>query len=312
MTDVLTVGALGSVLLTRWKTIAMFVLMGLLGGVAYGLLAPASYTSKAVLFVIAAPSEKDGYYQATQFAEKRAATYPALLTAPEVLERTRAKLDLDMPASALIPLLTATNPTDSSLVEVAASAPAPQRAQQLAGSAAEFLADYAVELEANGTKAGSVTIKMAVPARTPKYPSSPSSLVLGALGGLSGAALGVITVLFLNAVRRRPRLGGGSTRQSAAGATLEGDPTGPKPSRDSSDTNEEGHPRTGRQRKHRRAHAAAGPVVADDIAQTVETAKGSPVVIADHNEARPLDRTRGTESNAVRSTARQPTFARGR
>ena len=209
MTDVLTVGALGNVLLTRWKMLVAFVVLGVLAGIAYGMAAPSTYTSKAVLFVIATPADKDGYYQAAQFAEKRAATYPALLTAPEVLDRTRSSLGLDMPASALIPMLTATNPTDSSLVEVAATASTPELAAQLAGTAAQNLADYAVDLEDSGNNRGAVTIKLAVPAREPQYPSSPSSLMLGALGGLAGGALGVVAALSLNALRRRPRSSGG-------------------------------------------------------------------------------------------------------
>ncbi len=209
MTDVLTVGALGNVLLSRWKMLVTFVVLGVVAGIAYGMTAPSTYTAKAVLFVIATPAEKDGYYQAAQFAEKRAATYPALLTAPEVLDRTRSSLGLDMPASALIPMLTATNPTDSSLVEVAATAGTPELASQLAGTAAQNLADYAVDLEASGNSGSAVTIKLAVPAREPQYASSPSPLVLGALGGLAGGALGVVAALTTNALRRRPRSSGG-------------------------------------------------------------------------------------------------------
>ena len=78
MTDVLTVGVLGTILLTRWKLIVAFIVLGVGAGITYGILTPATYTSKAVLFVIATPSEKDGYYQSAQFAEKRAATYPSL------------------------------------------------------------------------------------------------------------------------------------------------------------------------------------------------------------------------------------------
>ena len=230
MTDVLTVGALGSMLLTRWKLIVAFVVLGVGAGVAYGMLAPASYTSKAVLFVIATPADKDGYYQAAQFAEKRAATYPALLNAPEVLDRTRTALDLDMPASALIPMLTATNPTDSSLVEVSATAGTPELAQQLAGTAAQYLADYAVDLEDSGTKVGAVTIKMAVPAREPQYPSSPSPMVLGALGGLAGGALGVVAALTANAWKRRPRSGGKGKAAAVSAPVVSAGPADAGPS----------------------------------------------------------------------------------
>lgn len=203
MTDVLTVGALGSVLINRWRLVLASVALGVVAGVAYGMLAPATYTSKAVLFVIAAPADKDAFYPAAQFAEKRAATYPALLSAPQVIERTRTALDLDLPASALIPMLTATNPTDSSLIEVTAMASTPKLAQDLAGTAAQSLADYAVVLEDSGTKVGAVSIEMAVPAREPLYPSSPSPKVLGALGALAGGALGVMAALVATAMRRR-------------------------------------------------------------------------------------------------------------
>lgn len=225
MTDVLTVSALGSLLLNRWKVLVAFVLIGAGAGVAYGLLAPASYTARAVLFVIATPAG-GAYYQSAQFAEKRAATYPALLTAPEVLDRTRTQLDLDVPASALIPMLTATNPTDSPLVEVTATARTPELAQQLAGAAAQNLADYAVDLESGGTEEGAVTIKLAVPARQPLYPSSPSPLVLGALGGLAGGALGVVVALTTNAWNRRPRSGGKRTAALASASAASGGPAG--------------------------------------------------------------------------------------
>ncbi|HYN65800.1 MAG TPA: Wzz/FepE/Etk N-terminal domain-containing protein [Ornithinibacter sp.] len=237
MTDVLTVGALGSMLLTRWKLIVAFVVLGVGAGMAYGMLSPASYTSKAVLFVIATPADKDGYYQAAQFAEKRAATYPALLSAPEVLDRTRTALDLDLPASALIPMLTATNPTDSPLVEVAATAGTPVLAKELAGTAAQYLADYAVDLEESGTNVGAVRITMAVPAREPQYPSSPSPLVLGALGGLAGGALGVIAALLTNAWKRRPRSAGDGKAPAAVPAASGGAP-------DSSAAGHSGHATT--------------------------------------------------------------------
>lgn len=228
MTDVLTVGALGSVLLSRWKMLVVFVVLGMAAGVTYGMLAPATYTSKAVLFVIAGPADKDGYYQAAQFAEKRAATYPALLSAPQVIDRTRDRLQLNLTPAALISMLSASNPTDSSLVEVAATAGNPQLARDLADTAADYLSSYAVELEATATKQAAVTIKKAVPAREPQFPSSPSPMVLGALGGLAGAALGVVAALVSTAWRRRPRRPAdvGASDLTAAAAASSG---GPRP-----------------------------------------------------------------------------------
>ncbi len=294
MTDVLTVGALGSMLLARWKLIAAFVVLGVGAGVAYGMLAPSTYTAKAVLFVIATPADKDGYYQAAQFAEKRAATYPALLSAPEVLDRTRTALDLDLPASALIPMLTATNPTDSSLVEVAATAATPVLAQQLAGTAAQYLADYAVDLEDSGTKVGAVTIKMAVPAREPQYPSSPSPFVLGVLGGLAGGALGVVVALTANAFGRRPRGGAG------ARATL----SAPAASEEPADTGADG--RSGHVKApggaHAPGHAPQTPpaTLTDDAGAAHRRATDGP---ADSTSDGPGEEPQATDADVGRPTA---------
>jgi tyrosine-protein kinase len=317
MTDVLTVGALGSVLLARWKLIVTFVVTGLVAGATYGMLAPATYTSKAVLFVIAGPADKDGYYQAAQFAEKRAATYPALLSAPQVIDRTRERLQLNLPPATVISMLSASNPTDSSLVEVAATAGNPQLAQDLADTAADYLASYAVELEATATKQTAVRITKAVPAREPQFPSSPSPMVLGALGGLAGAALGVVAALVSTARRRRPRrsadvsaidLGGAasgpsggprprdphpptvSTRMTGTAEPADDDPAQPaadwvgaaEPTDAPSSTPDQpGAPRShavaGRVRRWRRAHAPAGPARVDAPAFPV----GEPLVAPD-------------------------------
>ena len=303
MTDVLTVGALGNVLLTRWKMLVAFVVLGVLAGIAYGMASPSTYTSKAVLFVIATPADKDGYYQAAQFAEKRAATYPALLTAPEVLDRTRSSLGLDMPASALIPMLTATNPTDSSLVEVAATAGTPELAAQLAGTVAQNLADYAIDLEDSGNNRGAVTIKLAVPAREPQYPSSPSPLMLGALGGLAGGALGIIAALTTNALRRRPRSAGGeaavpadhsaSRRETAPSASAR-----PHPWRRAAEPTGRTHPAPTTRRMPatralpRRRSSAPSPPPLIDAARAPTTTPSSPPADARPSRAAPTARPR--------------------
>jgi capsular polysaccharide biosynthesis protein len=203
MTDVLTVSAVGAALSSRWRLLVTLVALGVLAGSTYGALAPETYTSKAVLFVSATPADADGAFQAAQFADKRAATYPALLHAPEVLDRAGTDLGLDLPASALIRMVSATNPSDSSLVEVAATARTPDLAQKLAGTAATLLADYAVDLEDRSTKVGTVAITTAVPARVPLEASSPSPTVLGVLGGLLGGAIGVAVALTLATVAAR-------------------------------------------------------------------------------------------------------------
>ncbi len=141
MTEVLTVGALGSTLMRRWKLITLFAVLGAVAGTAYGVVSPKAYTAKAVLVVMAGASEQSGFYQAAQFAEKRAATYPTLVTAPEVVDATRESLDLPYSSTALLAMVTATNPTDTPLVEVAAMSPSPTEAKEIADSIADNIAE---------------------------------------------------------------------------------------------------------------------------------------------------------------------------
>lgn len=258
MTDVLTVSDLGSTLLGRWRLLLVMALTGLAAGLGLGAVSPETYTTKAVLIVMAGPENEAGYYQAAQFAEKRAATYPTLITSPEVLDRTASELDLTMSAGALTRAVTATNPTDTPLVEVSATASTPKMARDIADTAADNLADYAVQLEETGSRITTVTIQKAVPAREPTAPSSPGSGLLGGLGLLTGGALGVVLALVLRTVRGR----GPAT--SAGSAAAAGAPPAPA----SSEAAEE-EPAPAPARPHRPRSVPAqtlgrGPVASDD------------------------------------------------
>ncbi len=199
MTEVLTVGALAKELLARWMLLAACVLVGLGMGLTYAITTPDAYTSTAVLVVMSGAPDEDGYYQAAQLAEKRAAMYPTLLASPQVVDRTRTELGLDIPTAALRSRLSATNTTETPLIEVSATAESPDLARRMADSAAGFLADYAIALEKKGSGNSEVSVQKAVPAAVPTAPSTPSPLVLGGLGLLAGLAAGVGLVLLLRA-----------------------------------------------------------------------------------------------------------------
>ena len=172
---------------------------------------------------MAGASENSGFYQAAQFAEKRAATYPTLVTAPEVVDATRESLDLPYSSTALLAMVTATNPTDTPLVEVAAMSQSPTEAKEIADSIADNIADYAIELERSGARNTSVTIQKAVPAREPTSPTSPSPSILGALGLLAGGAGGVLLALVL---RSLPGRRGDPARTGDEGGAPEAGPAG--------------------------------------------------------------------------------------
>jgi hypothetical protein len=112
---------------------------------------------------------------------------------------------------------------------VSATAETPDLARRIADTAADFLAEYAVVLEKKGSGNSGVTVQKAVPGSLPTAPSTPSPLVLGALGLMAGAASGICLVLLLRArtllraapartPARRSSRHGSSRRRPTAGA----------------------------------------------------------------------------------------------
>lgn len=176
-----------------WKWIALTTFLGVCLGVAAAKLLPANYSATATDFVSVAPESSQGAYEASQFVNSRVPSYPELVKAPDVLEAAITDADSTLTLKKAREAVTATNPTDSSLVTVTVKDRSAVAAEKLANSVAEQLALKIMETDGAG-KAG-IKVELVVPAVQPTAPTFPNLPVMIMLGLVSGLALGVVIAI---------------------------------------------------------------------------------------------------------------------
>ncbi|SFK92429.1 polysaccharide biosynthesis tyrosine autokinase [Geodermatophilus ruber] len=177
-------------------------LIGLLvGGAAallVSLLQTPLYTASTQLFVstrdTASTSEA---FQGSQFSQQRVTSYARLLTGEELAGRVVDRLGLDESPSALSEQITATAVTDTVLIDVTVTDPAPEQAQRIAAAVGEEFTALVTELETpDGGGASPVKVTITDRPEVAAAPSSPQTarnLALGLLVGLLvGAGLAVL------------------------------------------------------------------------------------------------------------------------
>lgn len=182
-------------MLRLWWMVALSVGFGIGASILALLVTPPTYTATATQLVKGVPAEgAGGNYQAAQFAEARARSYPTFIASTTVLDGVRADLGPDFTNGRLSEQLSASNPDGTPLVNVKAIGKSAEEAQDLANSAARRLARYITDIEVVGGTSP-VVVEIALQAGLPAYPSFPSKSVFLALGASVGAALGVVLVL---------------------------------------------------------------------------------------------------------------------
>lgn len=189
--------------LTRrsWKTLTIFILAGVLAGLAYGLLTPKVYESSASGYVA---TEGSAVFLGTDAAANKAASYLPLITSKKVLDRISASSGV--PESALNGSLSASM-AGGTLIQVTATAADPRTALTLANGALAALAAVIQEIESRVTSSGSESIKV-VPlenAVEPSAPSSPNTKLAMLEGAAAGLVLGYAFVFLRRAVDVRVR-----------------------------------------------------------------------------------------------------------
>lgn len=192
--------------LTRrsWRLLLVTVLLGLLGGAAYGYLAPRTYQSTSAGFVTSSGANVFG---GTEALTNLATSYLPLISSQPVLEKIATTAGVS--PSSLAGQLSATLPAGSTLIQVTAASSDPKTAQTLANGALDALAAVIADVQ---TKAGvAASSRMTViPMQNAVVPSAPSSpnvkLALG-VGGVAGLVLGYLIVFLRRALDVRVRTG---------------------------------------------------------------------------------------------------------
>jgi capsular polysaccharide biosynthesis protein len=180
-----------------------------------------TYSASAEYLISPRPTgSANDTYQAGLYVTGRMPSYAALATSASVADRVAAELRLPDSPDSLAAQVTASVPTDTTIVDIAASADDPERAQQLANSFGEQFAVAVRQLEGEGQNSV-VRVTALAPAQLPSSPVSPRRKLILAAALLLGLGVGVLAAV-LRSRFADPRTGGlpgASWFRSAAAGT---------------------------------------------------------------------------------------------
>jgi capsular polysaccharide biosynthesis protein len=171
----------------HWRIwVGCTVLALLLGGVALRL-TPATYEATARVFVSASPSIPNS----AQFVAQRSKSYPAVAESAAVLVPVIDHLGLHESSAELRTRVTATNPADTSQVQVTTSGSDPEEVAAISNAVAEQLAQVVEELETPPSGDRPVTLTVNDPATVPAKAASPVASFVLALALVAGLFVGL-------------------------------------------------------------------------------------------------------------------------
>lgn len=213
------------ILRKSWLLITATALLGILSGGALAAASTPTYTASTRLYVSVRTQEgaaSTDLNQGTSFARQAISTYVDVVNSPIVLDRAGRELEPRMTAAELAPLVSASSPANTVLLEVSVTDTSAKRAADIANAVGESFARVVSEdLEKPSVGPSLIAVKTIAPASVPSEPSAPRVPLMLAIGLAVGLVTGVgIAVLRTNldtrvrtaeqieAVARRPYLGG--------------------------------------------------------------------------------------------------------
>ncbi|MEJ5866626.1 polysaccharide biosynthesis tyrosine autokinase [Pseudokineococcus sp. 5B2Z-1] len=186
----------------RWPLVLVLALLGGAAGAAHALLSPPRYeTSTTVFFSLEGGETVNELAQGSTYTQSLAQSYAEIARLPVVLGPVADELGVEGGTTALSRLVDVTAPAGTSLLEVSATDTSPERAAAIADAVAARVTSTTGELspgEEDG--AGAVRVTTVEDALVPEEPSS-APLTLELLAGLvAGGAVGLGTLLLLEAL----------------------------------------------------------------------------------------------------------------
>jgi capsular exopolysaccharide synthesis family protein len=200
------------ILRERARLVALFTLLSVAVAVLITALTPREYQAKAQIFVATnASSDPLAQYQAAAFVQAQVSTYAQIVGSPDVLDAVRKDLNLSLSNQALQSKISASTPTQSTLINLYATDGSPARAAAIANSAARaFIKAIQSYTTASGSSTPSVRMVITDRATAPSSPTSPKpvlNIALGlVLGLLVGFALAVAKELLDNRIKDAEKL----------------------------------------------------------------------------------------------------------
>lgn len=182
------------VLRKNWVLILCTLAVSVAASYVYVSATPATYTTSAKVFVsTSAASTASELQEGSSFTLQRVRTYADLVTTQAVLRPTIETLGLrDYSVSELRRHVTATAPTNTTVIDITVTDGDPEFATELATTIATELALVVEDLETTDPTAGSpVRLSIVQEAEVPLSASAPRTALYLGLGSFVGLALGV-------------------------------------------------------------------------------------------------------------------------
>jgi len=195
--------------------ITVSTLLGLIVAAAITFTTTPLYKSQAQIFVSTPASALDISSLAigSSFSQQRVKSYAQIVNSPKTLEPVIKRLDLNMDATTLSSMITASAPLDTVLISLTVTDTDPQRASDIANAVADQFGVTVGDLELHGIGVDSPvkvsTVKDAIPASSPASPKKAINLALGLLLGFGlGIGLASLRKLLDNTVKNEDDLQG--------------------------------------------------------------------------------------------------------
>jgi capsular polysaccharide biosynthesis protein len=181
---------------TTWVGVTVAALVVALGVV---LISPPSYQATAQVFVASLGEGTSG----SQFVNQRVTSYPDVARSSAVLGPVIEELGLTESVAQLRSRVSASNPAETSQIDIAVTDADAERASVVANAVAEQFGGVVELLEKPGTDAAPVELTVTDPATVPSSPVSPAPGLLLPLGLMVGLALGAAAAVVRSRVDTR-------------------------------------------------------------------------------------------------------------
>lgn len=174
-----------SVARERWILVVAGALVGLSLGCCFAFLSTPQYAASTKFFISTPDQGRDlnQAYQGSLLSEQKIKSYVDLAGDRRIREQVAAQLGSPVAAG----VISASARPDTVLLNLTATNPSPQRAQQIVNLAAKDFADLVAEMEKSGSGQPLVVARQILPANLPIVPVSPrrgADITLGLILGL--------------------------------------------------------------------------------------------------------------------------------
>ncbi|MEJ2862502.1 polysaccharide biosynthesis tyrosine autokinase [Actinomycetospora flava] len=181
---------------SRWSTLVVFALIGVLIGIAVAVLSPREYRSTSTLYVASAGADNaTNAYNGSLLSQERVKSYREILASDRVAEQVATRVGGGATADTLQDAVSVTNQPETTLLLVTATDRSPERAALIATTYGDVLADVVAGMErtantADPSAAPVVSVRTALAAQPDPNPVSPQPVLDVVLGLVVGLLVG--------------------------------------------------------------------------------------------------------------------------